>query len=297
MDRLQALEVFVAIAEAGSLAGAGRRLSLSAPSVTRVLSDLETSLGGPLFHRTTRALTLTDTGRNFLESARQIVTDYAEATDAARGAHRAPTGLLRVTAPVLFGQHYISPILLAFLDLYPNVQIEAVYLDRVVNLIEEGFDVAVRIGPLPESGLVAARAGAVQRVVCGCPAYFTRYGRPQTPADLGPHRIIGARPVTPTALWRFADGIEATVRPRLWFTSVAAAIEATKTSWGLTRVLSYQIGPELGTGDLETVLRDYEPASLPIHLVHAEGRSASAKVRSFVDLAVACLRRNPYLNG
>jgi len=295
MDRLRALEVFIAVAEAGSLAGAAKSMSVSAPTVTWVLGDLEAELGVLLFHRSTRATTLTDPGRSFLSDARRIIDDFQESSDAVRGAHRAPTGTLRLTAPTLFGQYYVSPVLLDFLGRFPDVVAEAVYLDRVVNLIDEGFDLAVRIGPLTDTNLMAVRVGAVRRVVCAGTAYLSEYGEPQTPADLASHRIIAAHPVTSSNNWQFADGKSVRVKPRVSFSSVPAAVSAAKTGWGLTRLLSYQVGPDLDKGTLKTVLGAYEPEPLPIHIVHAEGRSASAKVRAFVDLAVESLRENPLL--
>lgn len=296
MDRMRALEVFVEVVEAGSLAAAARNLSLSAPSVTRLLNDLEAELGVLLVHRTTRNVSLTEPGHQFLVDAKRIISDYAEASEVAGGAHRAPKGTLRLTAPTLFGQHYITNIVMEYLDLYPDVSVEAVYLDRVVNLVDEGFDLAIRIGRLAESNLRAVRGGEVCRVVCGCPSYFDAHGLPQKPGDLRSHRVIAARPVSPTDEWRFANGTNVRVRPRLVFASMPAAIAAVKSAWGVTRVLSYQIGPELGDNALKTVLTEFETEPLPIHIVHGEGRTASAKVRAFVDLAVARLRANPYLN-
>ena len=295
MDRMRALEVFVEVVEAGSLAAAARNLSLSAPSVTRLLNDLEAELGALLVHRTTRNIALTEPGHQFLVDAKRITSDYAEASQVVRGAHRAPKGTLRLTAPTLFGQHYITDIVLEYLDLHPDVSVEAVYLDRVVNLVDEGFDLAIRIGRLSESNLRAVRAGEVRRVVCGCPSYFDEHGLPQRPSDLRSHRVIATRPVSPTDDWRFANSTNVRVRPRLVFASMPAAIEAVKSAWGVTRVLSYQIGPELGDNALKTVLTEFETDPLPIQIVHGEGRTASAKVRAFVDLAVARLRANPYL--
>lgn len=297
MDRLRALEVFVSVAETGSLAGAAAAMSLSAPSVTRILSDFEAELGTLLFHRSTRSTTLTDPGRSFLADARRILDDYQASSDAVRGAHRSPKGLLRITAPMLFGQNYISPLLLDFLDRHRDVTAEAVYLDRVVNIIDEGFDLAVRIGALSDTNLMAVRVGEVRRVVCAAQSYLSRYGLPQTPSDLAGHRVIAARPVTASNDWPFAGGKVVKVNPRISFSSVPAAIEAAKSGWGLTRVLSYQIGPDLGSGVLKTVLGEFEPEPLPIHIVHAEGRSASAKVRAFVDEAVASLRADSLLNN
>jgi len=297
MDRLRALEVFVAVAEAGSLAEAARAMSLSAPTVTRVLGDFEAELGVLLFHRSTRSTTLTDPGRSFLPDARRILEDYQTSSDAVRGAHRSPKGLLRLTAPTLFGQHYISPLLLDFLDRHRDVKAEAVYLDRVVNLIDEGFDLAVRIGRLTDTNLMAVRVGSVRRVVCTAQSYLSKNGLPQTPSDLAEHRVIAARPVTASNEWWFASDMIVKVSPRISFSSVPAAIEAAKSGWGLTRVLSYQIGPDLGSGILKTVLSEYEPEPLPIHIVHAEGRSVSAKVRAFVDMVVERLRADTFLNN
>lgn len=296
MDKMRALEVFVEVIEAGSLAAAAQSLSLSAPSVTRVLNDLESELGVLLVHRTTRGINLTEPGAMFLTDAKRIIADFKEASDAVKGAHRVPKGTLRLTAPTLFGQHYITDVALEYLDTHDDVTVDAVYLDRIVNLVDEGFDLAVRIGRLAESNLRATRVGEVRRIVCGCPSYFEEWGLPQEPHDLSAHRVIAARPVSPTDDWRFAGGTSVRVRPRLAFASMPAAISAVKSGWGLTRVLSYQIGPDLGEGSLKTVLAAFEPDPLPIHIVHSEGRAASAKVRAFVDLAVKRLRANPYIN-
>jgi len=296
MDHLRALEIFIAVAETGSFTGAARKSALSPPSVTRLLGDLESDLGVRLLRRTTRAVSLTDQGQSFLQNARRIVNDYRDACDAVRGTHREPKGCLSITAPVLFGEHYIAPLLLEFLERYPEVNVEATFLDRVVNVVEEGFDIAVRIGPLADSSLMAVRVGEVRRVICGCPSYFREFGIPQTPADLVHHRIIAARPVSMTNDWHFAGNTTVQVQPRYRVNLAPAAIEAAKFGWGLTRVLSYQIGPELGSGGLQTVLSEFEPEPLPIHIVHPEGRAASAKVRVFVDMASETIRANPHLN-
>ncbi|WP_262691937.1 LysR substrate-binding domain-containing protein [Kordiimonas aestuarii] len=295
MDRFRALEVFVAVAEAGSLAGAARKLSISAPSVTRIVGDLESHLGVVLLHRTTRFISLTDVGAIYLEDARRILQDLDAANDAARGAHHTPKGHLRVTASTLFGQIYITPIISEYLNLYKDTTVEAVYLDRVVNLLEEGLDVAVRIGQLQDSSLIATRVGAVRSVVCGAPAYFEKHGLPHKPEDLHDHTLIALKLANSRPGWRFADG-EIKVKPRLEFTSVPAAIAAAKKGIGLTRVLSYQIAPELEAGTLQTVMFDHAPEPLPIHILYGDGRRASGKVRAFVDLAVAQLRGNPFLN-
>lgn len=298
MDRLQSLEVFVAVAEAESFAAGARRMGLSAPSATRGVNALEERLGARLFTRTTRRVRLTEVGKTYLEDARHILAQLQAADSAATGAAAVPKGELRLTCSNEFGRIYVTPILTEFLHLYPDVAADVVMVDRVVNMVEEGFDVAVRIGPLPSSGLVAVRVGRVRRVICGSPDYFARHGVPQVPGDLTAHQIAAAAPVSPMAEWRFGRDQSQMVRlmPRLRLSSVAAAIEVARQGWGLTRVLSYQVGPDLVAGRLQTVLEDYEPEPLPIHLVHVEGRRAPAKVRSFIELARQRLRSAAILN-
>lgn len=292
MDRLQSLEVFVAVAEAESFAAGARRLGLSAPSATRGVNALEARLGARLFTRTTRSVRLTDVGRRYLEDARHILAQMQAADDAATGAASNPVGQLRITCPNEFGRIYVTPILTEFLDTYAGVSAEVVMVDRIVNMVEEGFDLAVRIGELPSSGLTAVRVGQVHRVVCGSPAYLAAAGTPLTPADLLQHKVVSASPISPVSEWRFGGELRDVVRlrPRLAVTSVAAAIEVARRDWGLCRVLSYQVGPDLEAGRLVRVLQDHEPAALPIHLVHAEGRRAPAKVRAFIDFAKARLQ-------
>ena len=296
MDHIRALNTFIAVAENGSFSGAAQKMRVSAPSVTRVIGELEQDLGALLLHRTTRAVSLTETGRAFLEDARKIVQTFDDARSAVRGTYQNPTGTLRVTAPVLFGQHYVTPILLQFIDQYPDITVEATFVDRMVNIVEEGCDVAVRIGALADSSLMATRVGTVRRVVCACPDFFEQNGMPATPSDLNDFNIIAARAVEQAHVWRFKDGMTVRIVPRMYVNHVGAAIEGAKTGWGLTRVLSYQIGPEIGSGGLQTVLQDFEPDDIPIHIVHTEGRSASAKVRTFVDFASERLRSDAFLN-
>ncbi|EEE38021.1 transcriptional regulator, LysR family [Rhodobacteraceae bacterium KLH11] len=292
MDRLQSLEVFIAVAETESFAEGARRMGLSAPSATRGVNALETRLGTRLFDRTTRRVRLNEVGKMYLEDARLIVAQLQAADDAAAGATTNPVGELRLTCSNEFGRIYVTPILTEFLDTFPDVSADVVMVDRVVNLIEEGFDVAVRIGSLPSSGLTAVRVGSVRRVVCGAPAYLERFGRPETPADLTGHQIVAAAPVSPTTEWRFGRDQSNIVRlkPRLRVNSIAAARAAVIQGWGLTRVLSYQVGPELQDGRLQSILEGFEPEPLPIHLVFVEGRRAPAKVRAFVDFAKERLR-------
>lgn len=296
MDHLKALEVFCAVAEAKGLAGGARKLSLSPPSVTRIINELEAHLGTPLLHRTTRTVSLTQVGLTYFVDAKRILDDLKLADDTAKGAQIKPTGTLRITSSVLFGQYYMGPIILDYLNLYPDVRVEAVFIDRLVNVVEEGFDIAVRIGKLPDSSLRAKRVGAVRHVVCGSPDYFNSRGIPQHPRDLQQHKIIHFTGFSGDAKWNFDGKTSVQLKPRLTFSSVAPCISSAKASWGLTKVLSYQIGPSLGDGDLQTVLTDYTQEQWPINLVYADGRIQSAKVRSFLDLAAEKLQNDRNLN-
>ena len=298
MDRIQTLEVFVAVAEAESFAAGARAVGLSAPSATRGVNALEDRLGVRLFTRTTRRVRLTDAGQVYLEDARHVLTQLQAADDAASGAAMNPVGQLRITCSNEFGRLYVSPILTDFLDIYPDVSCDVLMVDRIVNMVEEGFDIAVRIGPLPSSGLSAVRVGRVRRIVCGTPEYFDRFGVPQTPEELPGHQIVSAAPVSPTTEWRFGQDLQtvARVKPRLTMSSVGAAISVARSNWGLVRVLSYQVGPDLVSGTLKSVLEDFEPEPLPIHLVHVEGRRAPAKVRSFLDFAKEKLKSESVLH-
>ncbi len=298
MSRLHAMQVFVRVAETGGFAAAARQLNMSPPAVTRAVAALEDVIGTRLLTRTTRSVKLTEPGARYLEDCRRILADIDEAEAAASGSYTTPTGVLTVTASVLFGNHYIMPILTEFLDANPLVNGRAVFVDRVVNIIDEGVDVAIRIGHLPDSSYSAVRVGSVRRVVCGSPAYFDRHGMPQTPADLVDHRIIASSGSWSSVDWRFGkdEKIGVTVRPRLSCSTYEAIIGAAVQGWGLARPLSYQIGPALEAGTLQTVLSDYEIEPLPVHVVHPEGRRAAAKVRSFVDLVVDRLRANRHIN-
>lgn len=298
MDRFQSMRVFVRVAEAGGFAEAARQLHLSAPAVTRAVAALEDVIGSRLFIRTTRSVKLTATGVRYLEDCKRILAEIAEADATAAGIYGTPTGTLTVTASVMFGQLYIMPILTEYLDIYPDVTGRTLFVDRVTNIIDEGIDVAVRIGHLPDSSHSAIKVGMVRRVLCGSPAYFSERGRPATPSDLASHRIIAATSAWTSLEWRFGNAgrLPYTVKPSLFCNTNLAVRDAAVAGWGMTRLLSYQVGAELESGRLETVLDDFEEPPLPIHIVHPEGRLASAKVRAFIDLAVTCLRQNRYFN-
>lgn len=299
MDRLQAMRVFVKAADAGGFAAAARALNMSPPAVTRAIAMLEAHIGARLFTRTTRAIKLTDIGQRYRDDCSRILTDLAEAEASAAGRYTSPSGQLVVTAPTLFGHYYVMPILMAYLDDHPAVRAHALFVDRVTNIVEEGIDVAIRIGNLPDSSHSAIRVGQVRRVICGSPDYFARHGRPESPADLARHRIIATTLGTSSApiAWRFgAQGkTSIAIESPLHCHTIDSAIMAARAGWGVTRVLSYQIGPAVLAGDLEIVLAADEEAPIPVHVVHHEGRRASATVRSFVDLAVDQLRSNPII--
>jgi DNA-binding transcriptional LysR family regulator len=298
MDRLHHMSVFVAVAEAESFAAAGRRLGMSPPAVTRAVSALEKRLGVRLLTRSTRIVRITEAGERYLEDCRRIIADADEADESVAGLNAAPRGHLSVTAPVLFGQLYVMPGIVEYLGRYPDVTARALFLDRVVNLVDEGLEVAVRIGDLPDSSLKAVRVGQVRRIVCAAPGYLAARGTPDHPEQLTQHTIISASGVTPSAEWRFQDAgrpLQVRLQPRLVVTTNDGAIAATTAGLGITRLLSYQLARQLAAGDLETILSDFELPPLPVHVVHCEGRQSSAKVRAFVDLLVARLRADPAL--
>jgi DNA-binding transcriptional LysR family regulator len=299
MDRFHLMTVFVAVAEEESFAGAARKLAMSPPAVTRAIAALEQRLGIQLLTRTTRYVRATDAGLRYLEHARRIIAEADEADEVAAGVHAAPRGQLAVTAPVLFGKMFVMPSMVEYLKHFPDMSITALFLDRVVNLLEEGMDVGIRIGALPDSSMRAIGVGHVRRVVCASPAYLKARGTPKSPADLAAHCIIAASPVSPAVDWKFFKGkkpVSVKLAPRLSVTSNDAAIVAAMQGFGITRLMSYQVSTCLAAGQLKAVLTDYEPPQLPIHVLHLQGRQASAKVRAFVDLLVERLRADKALN-
>jgi DNA-binding transcriptional LysR family regulator len=297
MDRLIAMKVFVAVAETSGFAGAARQLLMSPPAVTRAVANLEEEIGTRLFVRTTRSVKLTEAGLRYLDDCRRILIEIDEAEAAAAGSYATPTGTLAVTASVRFGELYVLPILTEYLDRHPTVSVRTTFVDRVVNIAEEGIDVAVRIGHLPNSGLHAVPVGSVRRVLCATPAYLERAGVPQTPADLARHNVIASVGAWNSMEWQFGRDSKSSVniRPRLFCNTNNSAISAALSNWGLTRVLSYQIASEVEDGQLRIVLPEFEEEPLPIHLVYAEGRRMSAKVRAFIDLAAERLRASRFI--
>ena len=290
------MSVFVAVAEAASFAKAGRKLGLSPPAVTRAVSALEERLGVRLLTRTTRVVRLTEAGTRYLEDSRRIMAEVDEAEGSASGISTSARGQLHLTAPVLFGKIFVTPIILEYLDRHPAVNINALFLDRVANLVEEGIDIAIRIGELPDSSLRATKVGTVRQVMVAAPRYLKEHGRPAHPSELKSHRIVAASNMASSYDWKFyAKGKPLSVRvaPRLAVTTNEGAIEAVRGGWGITRLLSYQVLPQL---KLTSLLQEYEPPALPIHVVHLDGRRTTAKVRTLVDLMVERLRADPTLN-
>jgi len=296
MDRWQAMRIFTKVAETGSFAETARHMHMSAPAVTRAVAALEEAIGARLFVRTTRSVKLTEAGGRYFDDCRRILSDIVEAEAAAAGSYARPSGTLAVTASALFGQMHVLPIITEYLDAYPTMSARTLFIDRPVNIIEEGVDVAIRIGRLPDSGFTAIKVGEVRRVVCGAPSYFEKHGIPSTPADLKDHRIVASTSAWASPEWRFARDERVTLRPTLQCNTNEAAISTAQSGWGLTRTLHYQIGPALLEGRLQIVLGDCEEPPLPIHVLYPEGRHAPAKVRAFLDLAVTRLRANRLLN-
>lgn len=299
MDRLHLITVFVAVVDANGFAGAARKLNISPPAVTRAINELETHLGVRLLTRSTRVVRVTEPGARYFEDCRRILAELHDADESVSGIHSAPRGQLTLTAPVLFGARFVTPIVTEYLQRYPDVNASCWFLDRVVNMLDEGVEIAVRIGELPDSSMQAIRVGTVRRLICAAPSYLAERGIPSQPDDLHQHSIISARAVTPTSEWRLIQNGEPHVvklQARLTTTTNDAAVAAAVSGFGLTRLLSYQVSDELRDGRLKTVLSDFEPAALPVHLVHREGRHASQKARAFLDLAIERLRANTALN-
>jgi DNA-binding transcriptional LysR family regulator len=295
MDRIDAMKVFVAAIDEGSLAEAGRKLGRSSAAASRAVAFLEGHVGVPLLYRTTRSIKLSEAGERYAAACRRMLIDLDEADMLAAGERSTPRGTLALTAPVTSGEQVLRPILDAFLDAYPTVSAKLRLLDRRMNLIDEGIDVALRIGHLPDSSMVAVRVGEVRRIVVAAPSYLAKHQRIDEPGDLAKQQII-AMNNSGVGSWSFppADGsaIPRTVQftPRLLVNSVRAAVASAVEGRGVTRPLSYQVAEHVRDGRLQVLLRSDEYAPLPVHIVTPEGRLSVPKVRAFVDFAVPRLR-------
>ena len=300
MDHLDSLRAFVAVADSAGFAPAARKLGLSAPAVTRAVAAIETRLGAQLLQRSTRSVRLTEVGGRFLDDCRRILAELDEAEASAGGAHAAPQGQLAITASSMFGRLHVAPLLFDFLALHRALTVRSLFVDRVVHLLDEGFDLAVRIAQLPDSSLTAVPVGSVRRVVIASPEYLRQRGEPRAPADLAQHDAVGfSQDGGASAPWVFHRGAERELaQPRVQLIANAGevGIDAAIRGLGLARALAYQVDTDVLAGRLKIVLEEFEPAPIPVHLVYVAGRKAPAKVRSFVDFAVERLRKVPVLS-
>jgi DNA-binding transcriptional LysR family regulator len=293
MDRLEAMSALLAAVEAGSLSGASRKLGMPLATVSRKVSELEAHLRTRLVTRTSRRLILTDAGRSYIAACKRILDDIREAERAAAGEYSAPRGELIITAPIVFGRLHVLPVVLEFLKAYPEIDVRLTLADRIVNLQEDHVDLAVRIGELPDSSLVAMRVGSIGRVVCGSPAYFAERGTPKGPDELRKHDCITFNGLTSPEAWIFPSrkgNISVAVHSRLIVNTAEAAIDAAITGLGITRVLSYQVADAMRTGALLLALREFESPPVPVSLVHAGQGRLALKLRAILDFAAPRLK-------
>jgi DNA-binding transcriptional LysR family regulator len=293
MDRLESMSILVAAVEAGSLSAAGRRLGVPLATVSRKVAELEAHLKTRLLNRSSRKLTLTDAGEAYLTACKRILDAVEEAERDAAGEYKAPRGELIVSAPILFGRSYVLPAAIEFLSAFPDVDMQMIFSDRMVNLIEERVDLAVRIGELPDSSMLARRIGSIGRVVCASPAYLEKHGAPKTPLDLRKHHCITFEGLTSLSRWSFGSEKSeqpVAVRAKLTVNTAEAAVDAAIAGVGVTRVLSYQVADAVRTGGLTILLREFEPVSWPVNLVYPGGRFLPLKVRAFLDFVAPKLK-------
>jgi DNA-binding transcriptional LysR family regulator len=293
MDRLEAMSILVAAIEAGSLSAAGRRLGIPLATVSRKVAELEAHLRTRLLNRSSRRLSLTDAGESYVAAARRILDAVEEAERGASGEYRAPQGELIASAPILFGRLHVLPVAVAFLEAYPAIDLRLVLSDRVVSLIDDRVDLAVRIGELPDSRLLAMRVGSIRHIVCASPRYLAEHGAPKTPRELRDHACVTFEGLAAGHAWAFGtaprtEAIE--VRARLVVNTAEAAVDAAVAGLGITRVLSYQAAQAMRAGALEPVLREFEPKPWPVSLAYTGGRFLPLKVRAFIDFAAPRLK-------
>jgi DNA-binding transcriptional LysR family regulator len=293
LDQLEAMRVFAAVADRGSLSAAARALGVPVASVSRKLAALEAHTGGRLLARTTRRMALTDAGRRYLDAARRVLAEVEAADRGVAGDAGELHGSLAVTAPLVFGRLHVLPVVAEFLRAHPRVDVQLRLSDRNVELIDDGIDVAVRIGALPDSSLVAQRVGSVRRITCASPAYLRERGTPAVPDDLAAHDGIAFTMLAPGGRWPYPTrrGTRSVaVRARLTVTTAEAAVDAAMAGLGVARVLSYQAAAAIAAGRLVAILERFEPPAAPVSVLHAEGRTPRAKVRAFTGLATTRLR-------
>jgi DNA-binding transcriptional LysR family regulator len=293
MDRFESMSTLLAAVEGGSLSAASRKLGMPLATVSRKVSELEAHLRTRLINRTSRRLMLTDAGRSYVAACKRILEDIGEAERAAAGEYMAPRGDLTVTASIVFGRLHVLPVVIEFLKAYPDIDIRVALADRVVNLREDDIDLAIRIGELPDSSLVATRVGAIRRVVCGSPAYFAHRGTPKSPGELSTHDCITFDGLMSPDVWKFAVGksiVSVAIHSRLTVNTAEAAIDAAIAEVGITRVLSYQVASALRAGTLALALREFEPKPWPVSLVYGGQGLLPLKLRAFLDFAAPRLK-------
>lgn len=293
MDRFHELRVFVAVAEAGGFAKATRTLHSSAPAVTRAIAALEDRMGVRLFNRTTRRVTLTEPGNRFLEDAKRLLADLEVAEQNLRGEARQPAGELAITASIVFGREVLPPIVADFVESHPMVTVSMLLLDRVVDLVDEGIDVAVRIACMPNSSMISTQVGAVRRLLVASPAYLERRGMPRTLLELTGHSIIGHSTLTSGREWAAVDGKKSTrvkLKPCIETNDAWVGIALAEQGRGITAALSYMVSNALRSGRLVSVLECFAPPAVPVHLVFAQRRIVAPKVRAFIDFAMPRLK-------
>ena len=286
MDKLAAMQTFVAILDKGSLTAAAAALGKALPTVVRSLATLEEDLGVRLLRRTTRRMSLTDEGRLYLERCRQILEDITEAEQTLSNQQIAPRGVLRVTAPVLFGQLHVAPAITGFLRRYSEIELELLLLDRVVNMVEEGIDVGIRIAPLEDSSMIATRVGEVRRLVCASPELLAQFGRPKHPRELAHLPCVHFQGLSAAPAWNFfgeRKPISVPVKGPFTCNQAVVAVEACAEGLGFGRFLSYQVESLIAQGKLEVVLQSFEPPPIPIHIIFSHARLMTPRVRVFVD--------------
>src|SRR6266446_4078370 len=289
MDRLESMSILLEAVGAGSLSAAARRLGMPLASVSRKTSELEEHLGTRLFNRSSRHLTLTDAGRSYVVARKRILEDVEEAERAASGEYSAPKGDLTVTSPIALGRLHVLPVAMEFLKAYPKIDIRLVLVDRVIDLLEDHVDLAVRIGELPDSALVATRVGSVRLVVCASPGYFAERGTPRKPGEISAHDCVTFEGIASPDAWTFRMGksdASVAIRSRLVVSTAEAAIDAAIAGVGLTRLLSYQIANAVRAGALKVALQEFEPAPRPVSLIHTGQRLLPLKLRAFLDFAM-----------
>ncbi|WP_192814360.1 LysR family transcriptional regulator [Rhizobium sp. PDO1-076] len=293
MDRFEAMSILLAVVEAGSLSAGARRLGAPLATVSRKVADLEKHLGARLVLRTRRGLAMTEEGRAFVAASRRILEELDVAERQASGEYRALRGGLHVTAPIAFGERHLLPIVMEFLKEHPDINLRLTLADRQLSLADEHVDVALRIGHLTDSALIATRLGTVRRVLCASPDYLARKGVPDQPDDLAQHDGISFQGFATAPEWRYRrDGVAFSIEPRakLSVNTTQAAIQAALAGIGIVRVLSYQISDHLRSGALQELLTEFAPEPLPVNVIHAPADPLPLKVRCFLDWIAPRLR-------